>query len=890
MVSLTPAGAPGLDRPEGSVPMLQEVRDPVCGMVVDPARSRFSHEHAGTTYHFCCGGCQTAFRTRPGAFLQAAGAAGDADAGDGGAAGDHAGHGAAADHAGHGAAHGSDARAGGLHDAHRHEPHAPPDAAATAAGGAVTYVCPMCPEVRETEPVPCPKCGMALEPDVPDVPGAAGAVTYTCPMHPDVVRDEPGSCPECGMALEARAATAEEPPNPELADMTRRAWVGAIVGFPVFGLAMAEMIGGAGVVPLSRAASNWIQLACAVPVVLWAGWPFFARAWASVVNRSPNMFTLIGLGVGAAFLYSAAATIAPGSFPAGFRMGEGVEPYFDTAVVIVVLVLVGQVLELRARQRTGAALRALLGLAPPVAHRIGGPDTADAAAESAPDEDVPLAEVRAGDLLRVRPGDRIPVDGVVVAGESAVDESAVTGEPIPVGKGAGDRLIGATVNGTGSLAMRAEHVGPETMLAQIVRMVSEAQRTRAPIQRAADRAARYFVPAVVTVAVAAFAAWALWGPEPRLALALVSAVAVLIIACPCALGLATPMAIMVGAGRGATVGVLVREAAALEALERVDTLVVDKTGTLTEGKPRVQTLATAPGAAIHAGELLRLAAGLERASEHPLAAAIVAEATARGERTATASGFASEPGRGVAGEVDGRAVAIGTAAFLVARGVDIAPVRATAAEARARGETVVLVAVDARPAGVIGVVDPIKESTREALRLLREDGVRIVMATGDNRVTADAVAADVGIAPADVRAEALPADKRRLVAEEQAAGRTVAMAGDGINDAPALAEAAVGIAMGTGTGVAMESAGLTLVRGDLRAIARARRLSRATMRNIRQNLFLAFAYNAVGIPVAAGALYPFVGLLISPIWASVAMTLSSLSVIGNALRLRRAEL
>ena len=732
---------------------------------------------------------------------------------------------------------------------------------------------------------------MALEPSVPDAPDvAAPAVTYVCPMHPEVVRDEPGSCPECGMALEARAGTAAEPPNPELADMTRRAWVGALVGFPVFGLAMAEMIGGAAVVPLSRAASNWIQLACAVPVVLWAGFPFFARAWASVVNRSPNMFTLIGLGVGAAFLYSAAATIAPGSFPAGFRMGDGVEPYFDTAVVIVVLVLVGQVLELRARQRTGSALRALLGLAPPVAHRIGGPDTGDEAAASAPDEDVPLADVRAGDLLRVRPGDRIPVDGVVVAGESAVDESAVTGEPIPVAKGAGDPLIGATVNGTGSLAMRAEHVGQETLLAQIVRMVSEAQRTRAPIQRAADRAARYFVPAVVAVAVVSFAAWALWGPEPRLALALVSAVAVLIIACPCALGLATPMAIMVGAGRGASAGVLVREAAALEALERVDTLVVDKTGTLTEGKPRVQTLAAAPGAAIHAGELLRLAAGLERGSEHPLAAAIVAEATARGERAATASGFASEPGRGVAGEVDGRAVAIGTAAFLVARGVDIAPMRATAAEARARGETVVLVAVDARPAGVIGVVDPIKESTREALRLLREDGVRIVMATGDNRVTADAVAADVGIAPADVRAEALPADKRRLVAEEQAAGRTVAMAGDGINDAPALAEAAVGIAMGTGTGVAMESAGLTLVRGDLRAIARARRLSRATMRNIRQNLFLAFAYNAVGIPVAAGVLYPIVGLLISPIWASVAMTLSSLSVIGNALRLRRAAL
>ena len=832
--------------------MLQEVRDPVCGMVVDPARSRFRHEYAGTTYHFCCGGCQTAFRTRPEAFLQAAA----------GAAADPADHGPAAGHAGHHADHGGDGAAragttgGGSHDEHRHERHAVPAAASPAAGGAVSYVCPMCPEVRESEPVPCPKCGMALELD----------------------------------AASVAAAPAEEPPNPELADMTRRAWVGAAVGFPVFGLAMAEMIGGAGAVPLSRAASNWIQLVCAAPVVLWAGRPFFERAWASIVNRSPNMFTLIGLGVGAAFLYSAAATIAPGAFPTGFRMGDGVEPYFDTAVVIVVLVLVGQVLELRARQRTGAALRALLGLAPPVAHRVGGPDTADAEAESAPDEDVPLAEVRAGDLLRVRPGDRVPVDGAVVAGESAVDESAVTGEPIPVAKGPRDRLIGATVNGTGSLVMRAEHVGEETMLAQIVRMVAEAQRSRAPIQRAADRAARYFVPAVVTVAIAAFAAWSLWGPEPRLALALVSAVAVLIIACPCALGLATPMAIMVGAGRGATAGVLVREAAALEALERVDTLVVDKTGTLTEGRPRVRTFVSVPGAAIHNGALMRLAAGLERASEHPLAAAIVAEAEARGEGPAAVSGFVSETGRGVAGQVDGRAVAIGTAGFLASRGIDLAPAKAIAAQARARGETVVLVEVDGRPAGVIGVVDPIKASTPEALRLLRGDGLRIVMATGDNRVTAEAVASEVGIAAADILAEALPADKRRLVATEQAAGRTVAMAGDGINDAPALAEAAVGIAMGTGTGVAMESADVTLVRGDLRAIARARRLSRATMRNIRQNLFLAFAYNAVGIPVAAGLLYPVLGLLISPIWASVAMTLSSLSVIGNALRLRRAEL
>ena len=516
--------------------------------------------------------------------------------------------------------------------------------------------------------------------------------------------------------------------------------------------------------------------------------------------------------------------------------------------------------------------------------------TDGAAAAAAPDEDVPLAEVRAGDLLRVRPGERVPVDGVVVAGSSAVEESMISGEPIPVEKGPGDRVIGATMNGTGSLTMRAERVGAETLLAQIVRMVSEAQRSRAPIQRVADRLAGWFVPAVVTVAVAAFAGWALWGPEPRLALALVSAVAVLIIACPCALGLATPMAIMVGTGRGATAGVLIRDAAALETLERVDTLVVDKTGTLTEGKPRVRTVAAAPGSDFDEDELLRLAAGVERASEHPLAAAIIAAAEARGIPPVVAADFASETGRGVTGRVDGRRVVVGTAAFLEAQGVAAGALTAVADGARERGETVVLVAVDGAPGGVIGVVDPIKASTKEALAMLRREGLRIVMATGDSRATAEAVAAEAGIDPADVVAEVLPAGKRRLVADEQARGRTVAMAGDGINDAPALAEAAVGIAMGTGTDVAMESAGITLVRGDLRAIARARRLSRSTMRNVRQNLALAFVYNAVGVPVAAGLLYPFIGLLISPIWASAAMTLSSLSVVGNALRLRRVEL
>ena len=747
----------------------------------------------------------------------------------------------------------------------------------------------MCPEVRETEPVPCPSCGMALEPEFAAPPPVA--VEYTCPMHPEVVRDQPGACPACGMALEPRTVTQEEAPNPELADMTRRFRIAAAIGLPVFGIAMTEMIAGAGVLPLNRTVSNWIQLACAVPVVLWAGRPFFERGWASIVNRSPNMFTLIALGVGAAFVYSVAATVVPGSFPEGFRMEGGVEPYFDTAVVIIVLVLLGQVLELRARHRTGAALRSLLGLAPAVAHRIGHVDGVPGAdATGARDRDVPLAEVRVGDLLRVRPGERVPVDGVVIEGRSAVDESMISGEPIPVEKGPGNAVIGATVNGTGSLTMRAERVGAETLLAQIVRMVSEAQRSRAPIQRVADRLAGWFVPAVVTVAVAAFAGWALWGPEPRLALALVSAVAVLIIACPCALGLATPMAIMVGTGRGATAGVLIRDAAALETLERVDTLVVDKTGTLTEGKPRIRTVAAASGSDVDEDELLRLAAAVERASEHPLAAAIIAEADARGVPAVVATDFASETGSGVTGSVDGRRVVVGNVSFVEAQGIDVGDLPAVADEARGRGETVVFVAVEGRPAGVIGVVDPIKASTEEALAMLRREGLRIVMATGDSRATAEAVAADVGIDLADVVAEVLPADKRRLVADEQARGRTVAMAGDGINDAPALAEAAVGIAMGTGTDIAMESAGITLVRGDLRAIARARRLSRSTMRNIRQNLALAFVYNAVGVPVAAGLLYPVIGLLISPIWASAAMTLSSLSVVGNALRLRRVEL
>ncbi len=814
-----------------------ETRDPVCGMRVSPERAKHRFEYEDTTYLFCCSGCKTAFEKTPQPFLDAAGRRVETPT----------------------------------------TTHPPPSSPATA------YVCPMCPDVSEAEPVPCPSCGMALEPELPAAP--VTAVEYTCPMHPDVVRSAPGACPTCGMALEPRAVTLDEPPNSELVDMTRRFWVGAAIGSPVFVLAMAEMVIG-GVV--SRQVSNWVQLLCATPVVLWAGRPFFERCWASIGNRSPNMFTLIGLGVGSAYLYSVAATLVPGVFPEGFRSeGGGVEPYFDTSVVIIVLVLLGQVLELRARHRTGAALRSLLRLAPDIAHRIGS---------DGQEMDVPLSLIQVGDTLRVRPGDRIPVDGVVVDGRSAVDESMITGESIPVEKAVDDPVIGATVNGTGSLVMRAERVGSETMLAQIVRMVSEAQRSRAPIQRLADQLARYFVPNVVAVAIASFIVWSLWGPEPRLAMALVSAVAVLIIACPCALGLATPMAIMVGTGRGAMAGVLIRNAEALETLEKVDTLIVDKTGTLTEGRPSLRTIITTAGNGNSndergdEDELLRLAAGLERASEHPLAEAVVRAAQARGVPIPPVSDFRSETGRGVRGQVEDRQVVIGTAPMLESYGMPVGALDGGLQAASSRGETVVLVGVDGRIAGLLGIADSVKASTPEAIHLLRQDGLRIIMVTGDSRATADAVAKEIGLDSGDVIAEVLPADKRTIVAERQAAGGVVAMAGDGINDAPALAEAAVGIAMGTGTDVAMESAGVTLVKGDLRAIARARMLSRVTMRNIRQNLFLAFVYNTVGVPVAAGLLYPVAGLLVSPMWASVAMTMSSLSVIANALRLRRVRL
>jgi Cu+-exporting ATPase len=716
------------------------------------------------------------------------------------------------------------------------------------------------------------------EPMTPPAGSQAGA--YTCPMHPEIVRDRPGSCPICGMALEPRAIGAGvEEPNLELADMTRRFWTSVALAAPVMALSMADLLPANplhGV--LSMRAVGWIQFALATPAVLWCGWPFFERGWLSIVNRHLNMFTLIAIGVGVAWAYSTVAVLLPGTFPASFRSPDGtVALYFEAAAVITALVLLGQVLELRARSSTSSAIRALLGLAPKTARIIG---------QDGREEDIPLAQVSAGDRLRVRPGEKVPVDGTVLEGSSAVDESMVSGEPIPVEKHPGDKVVGATLNGTGGFVMRADRVGADTLLAQIVRMVSEAQRSRAPIQRLADVVASYFVPAVVLAAVLSFVAWSTIGPQPRMAHALLAAVAVLIIACPCALGLATPMSIMVGTGRGAMAGVLVRDAEALETLEKVNTLVVDKTGTLTEGKPRLMTVsACADGDEVR---MLRLAASLERASEHPLAAAIVAGAGARGISIAPVSDFRAIAGKGVSGEVDGRRVSIGDQKFLAATGITVGEMLPQADSMRRQGHTVVFVTIDDKLAGLLSIADPIKPSSREAVRMLRGDGVRIVMLTGDNRITAEAVARELGID--EVEAEVLPDQKVGVIKRLQAQGRIVAMAGDGINDAPALAQAQVGIAMGTGTDVAMESAGVTLVKGDLRGIAKARRLSRATMRNIRQNLFFAFVYNALGVPIAAGALYPMLGLLLNPMIASAAMSLSSVSVVANALRLRRVEL
>ena len=743
-------------------------------------------------------------------------------------------------------------------------------------GESMTYTCPMHPEIQQQGPGHCPKCGMALE--SMGVPAAATSTEYTCPMHPEVVQDHPGNCPKCGMALEPVTVGGEER-NEELIDMSRRFWVCTVLALPVFFLAMiADMMPSWLPNWLSMQAVQWIEFALATPVVLWGGWPFFVRGWQSVRTWNLNMFTLIALGVSVAWVYSVVALLFPQLFPPIMRMEGGlVHVYFEAAAVITALVLLGQVLELRARSRTNAAIKMLLGLAP---------NTARIVRKDGTEEDIPLEQVQPGDTLRVRPGEKVPVDGTVSDGQSNVDESMVTGEPIPVAKSAGDKLIGATVNGTGSLLMRAEKVGADTLLAQIVHMVANAQRSRAPIQKLADAVAGYFVPAVVSAAVVAFIVWWVWGPEPRLAHAVVNAVAVLIIACPCALGLATPIAIMVGTGRGAMAGVLIKNAEALEIMEKVDTLVVDKTGTLTEGKPKLIAVQAETG--FTEDDMLRITASLERASEHPLAEAIVKGAEEKGIDLVKANDFQSVTGKGVTGQVDGHTVAAGNVKLLESLGISVGSLSQQADKQRAEGQTVMLIAIDGKAAGLIGVADPIKDSTAEAIRDLHAEGIRIVMITGDSQTTAKAVAGKLGID--QVHAEVLPEQKAELIKQLQAEGRIVAMAGDGINDAPALAQAQVGIAMGTGTDVAIESAGITLVKGDLRGIVRARRLSRATMSNIRQNLFFAFIYNTAGVPIAAGVLYPFFGILLSPIIAAAAMSFSSVSVIGNSLRLRRVTL
>ena len=832
-------------------------KDPVCGMTVDPVRAKATYEHAGKTYYFCCRGCQEKFSAEPAKYLSSRKLEGIAPA--------------------------------PLHTiqvapppAHSAPPQltsiapAPPPASPRQASS--DYTCPMDPEVRQQGPGDCPKCGMALEPVVAAAP--ATRTEYTCPMHPQIIRDKPGSCPICGMALEPRTVTAEEEKNPELVNMTRRFWICTALTIPILLVAMSDFM--PSMSPLMRLASartwQWFEFILATPVVLWGGWPFFVRGWRSLVTRNLNMFTLIGLGVGVSYVFSVVGTILPGIFPASFRGEDGeVGVYFEAAAAITTLVLLGQVMELRARSQTGAAIRALLGLAPKTARLIR---------DDGSEVDVPLDQVKPGDRLRVRPGEKIPVDGVVLEGASSLDESMISGEPIPVEKITGARVTGATVNGMGSLIVRAERVGSETLLAQIVRMVSEAQRSRAPIQKLADVVAGYFVPIVVGIAALTFAVWAVWGPNPRLAHAIVNAVAVLIIACPCALGLATPMSIMVATGKGATLGVLFKNAEAIELMRQVDTLVVDKTGTLTEGKPKL--VAVEPADGFDADRQLQFAATLERGSEHPLAAAIVKGAEERGLKLGATEAFESLTGRGVRGRVGNSTVALGNAKLLEELDVDAGALAAKAEAMRADGQTVMFVVVDNKIAGLLAVADPIKQTTAEAIRQLHADGVRIVMLTGDSRTTAQAVARKLQID--EVIAEVLPQDKASIVKRLQSEGRFVAMAGDGINDAPALAQAQVGIAMGTGTDVAMESADVTLLQGDLRGIVRARALSRATMRNIKQNLFFAFVYNSLGVPIAAGILYPFFGLLLSPMIAAAAMSFSSVSVITNALRLRALKL
>jgi Cu+-exporting ATPase len=805
-------------------PPADKVKDPVCGMFVDPQAAKGgSHVHEGHTYFFCNPKCREKFKAEPQKYLSPA----------------------------------------------------PAPAPSPTSAGAV-YICPMDPEVRQDHPGACPKCGMALEPEQPVV---QTRTEYVCPMHPEIVRTEPGSCPICGMALEPRTVTLEEAPDPEYVDMRRRFWASLALSLPLLVLAMSEMIPGQPLQSLVPGTLGvWVQFILATPVVLWGGWPFFQRGWASVRNRHLNMFTLIALGTGAAYGFSVFAALFPGLLPHAFTGHGGQVPvYFEAAAVITTLVLLGQVLELRARHATSGALKALLGLAPKTARLLH---------QDGREEDVSLDRIHAGDRLRVRPGEKVPVDGLVLEGESAVDESMVTGEPIPSEKTSGSRVTGGTVNGTGGFVMRAERVGRDTLLAQIVQRVAEAQRSRAPIQRLADTVSGWFVPIVIGIAAVTALIWGVWGPEPRLAHALVNAVAVLIIACPCALGLATPISIVVGMGRGAQVGVLIRDAAALEELAKVDTLVVDKTGTLTEGKPSLTSVLPAPG--FDEALLLHLAASLERGSEHPLASAIVKGAQQRRAILTEASGFKSLTGQGVTGRVGTSQVALGNAKLLEGLGIDATALVEQAEPLRREGQTVMFVAVDGKAAGLLGVADPVKASTPEAIRELRAEGLRLVMLTGDSRTTAEAVARKLGID--EVHAEVRPEEKSDWVKRLQGEGRVVAMAGDGVNDAPALAQAQVGIAMGTGTDIAMESAAVTLVKGDLRGIARARRLSRGTVHNIRQNLFFAFIYNVLGVPIAAGLLYPFFGLLLSPMIASAAMSISSVSVITNALRLRRLSL
>ena len=760
------------------------VKDPVCGMTVDPHTAKHRHQHDGHPYYFCSAKCREKFIAEPAKYLE--------------------------------------------------------------------------PGLKPAVPVP------------------AGTI-YTCPMHPEIRQEGPGSCPICGMALEPEMVTADSTPNPELADMTRRFWIGLALTLPVFALEMGGHLTGLHQW-LGQQKSNWIQLALATPVVLWAGWPFFERGWASLRTRNLNMFTLIAMGTGVAWIYSVVGTVWPDVFPPSMRGHDGsVAIYFEAAAVITVLVLLGQVLELRAREKTSGAIKALLDLSPKIARRIKADGT---------DEDVSLEEVAAGEQLRVRPGERVPVDGEILEGRSAIDESMVTGESMPVTKTAGEKVIGGTMNQSGGFVMRADKVGRDTVLAQIVQMVAQAQRSRAPIQRLADQVSGWFVPTVILVSLIAFAAWSIWGPEPRVTFGLIAAVSVLIIACPCALGLATPMSIMVGVGRGAQSGVLIKNAEALERMEKIDTLVVDKTGTLTEGKPSVVAIRTAPG--IDEIELLRLTASLERSSEHPLAAAIVRSANERGLSLSQPESFDSPIGKGVVGTVEGRNLVIGNQRIMTEGGIDTASLAPAADEMRKEGATAIFVAIDGKVAGIIAIADPIKATTPSAIAALQAAGIRVVMLTGDNNTTAQAVAAKLGIT--EVEAEVLPEDKSKIVERFRAQGRAVAMAGDGVNDAPALAAADVGIAMGTGTDVAMESAGVTLLKGDLNGIVRARHLSAATMANIRQNLFFAFIYNAAGVPVAAGALYPFFGILLSPIIAAAAMALSSVSVIGNALRLNHVKL